>query len=114
MAKIIIAGSRHFTDYSFLVRKVEELNLNITQVLCGECYGADLLGKEWAMSKGIPVESYPADWDKYGKKAGYLRNKEMSVHGDELIAFYREGSKGTEIMIDLMQRANKPVHIIYI
>ena len=110
--RVVIAGSRHFNDYDLLKERCDFYlqGHHVDAILCGECRGADLLGKRYAEERGIPVESYPADWDKYGRAAGQIRNKQMADHADCLIAFWDGESKGTKGMIRLM--GDKPVRIV--
>ena len=70
-------------------------------VLCG----ADRLAGEWARLFGIPVEPYPADWEKHGKKAGAIRNTEMLERSkpDGGVAF--PGGTGTADMVRKMKKA---------
>lgn len=105
--KVIIAGSRNFNNYDFLQTKIDELKLNITEIICGEARGADLLGKQYGINHNIPIKSFPAKWDKYGKSAGYIRNKEMAEYADYLIAFWDGKSRGTNHMINIMRDLNK-------
>lgn len=86
--------------------------LDITEVVCGEAAGADTLGKQWAELHGITVKSFPADWDRLGKKAGPIRNAEMGVYADGLIAFWDGQSAGTRHMINFMQSHNKWTYVI--
>ena len=51
-------------------------------------------------------------WDKYGKKAGYLRNVEMAENANALIAFWDGKSKGTKHMIDIATERNLPIRVI--
>ena len=71
-----------------------------------------MLGKRYANEQGIPVESYPADWNRHGRSAGYIRNHEMLENADALIAFWDGRSKGTKNMIDIAMRAGKAVRIV--
>ena len=111
---VIIVGSRDFADYALLKYKCDALfsRRKPTAILCGEARGADLLGKRYANEQGIPVESYPADWDRHGWSAGYIRNHEMLENADALIAFWDGRSKGTKNMIDIAMRAGKAVRIV--
>ena len=43
----------------------------------GECRGADKLVGGFAEKYGFEVKKFPAEWDKYGRAAGPIRNKEM-------------------------------------
>lgn len=112
--KVIIAGGRDFTDYGLLREKLDYLLSNQTdiQIICGEARGADTLGKRYANEHGYAVLSFPADWSKYGKSAGYRRNKEMAEEADALVAFWDGESRGTSSMISIMRKMNKPIRII--
>lgn len=71
----------------------------ITEVVSGGAKGVDSLGEVWAHSMGVPVKVFPADWDKHGKKAGFVRNAEMAEYADALIAVWDGQSRGTYDMI---------------
>jgi hypothetical protein len=112
--KVIIAGSRGFSDFPLLYSKCEEILANIkeAEIVSGTARGADKLGEHYASLKGYSVSQFPADWDKHGKSAGYIRNKEMADYADCLIAFWDGESRGTKHMIDLAREKNLSVHII--
>lgn len=111
---VIIAGTRDFNDYAFLKEKCDFFfsQKRPTSIICGEARGADTLGKRYAQERGIPVQSFPADWDSYGKRAGYLRNEEMARHADALIAFWDGMSRGTGNMIEIANRMGLAVRIV--
>lgn len=107
--RILVCGGRDFNDDA-LVRKALLPYFNKDLIIIqGEAKGADYLAKTWAKNYGVKYESYPADWTKYGKRAGYIRNHQMLVEGkpDLVIAF--PGGKGTEMMIKLAEAAGVPV-----
>ncbi len=114
--RVIIAGPSTFHDYDFLCRMIEESGFDITTVICGMAAGADSLGLRWAMERNISVEKYPAQWSKYGKSAGRIRNAEMAEVADALVC-PTTGSPGTKNMISLakakgllvFERPYKPV-----
>lgn len=110
--KVLVCGSRHFTDYELLERTLDELT--ITTVIEGEARGADKLSRMYAERRGIPVESYPADWGLYGKRAGPIRNSRMLTEGkpDCVVAFRGPNSRGTQNMIDQAMKAGVLVKII--
>jgi hypothetical protein len=58
------------------------------------------------------IKRYPADWDTFGKSAGYRRNEQMAEDADALVAFWDGESKGTAHMIDTMAAMDKPVRVI--
>lgn len=107
--KTIVAGSRNFTNYPYLDIVLGEFD--ISEIVCGLAKGADLLGKQYALENGIKVKEFPADWKKYGKSAGFKRNKQMGDYAEFLIAFWDGESKGTKQMIDYMKKLQKPVII---
>lgn len=78
IAKIIIAGGRDFNNYELLKYKTDIYLSNLSKthkivIISGNANGADKLGEIYAKEKGYELESYPADWDKYEKRAGYLK-----------------------------------------
>ena len=112
--RVIIAGGRDFSDYERLSERVLHILSAQDQVtiVCGEARGADSLGKRLACEKGWKLLSFPADWDKYGKAAGYKRNEEMARNADALIAFWDGKSRGTKHMIDLAKKHNLQTRIV--
>jgi hypothetical protein len=114
MKKAIIAGSRGFSDFQLLYAKCEEIfsGEKEVEIVSGTARGADKLGEHYASLKGYSVRQFPADWDKHGKAAGYLRNKDMADYANCLIAFWDGESKGTKHMIDLATERGLTVHII--
>jgi hypothetical protein len=113
--KVIIAGSRTFNNYSLLKDKCNKIlssQPNI-EIVSGTAKGADKLGEKYAIENNIPLKQFPANWDKYGKKAGYKRNEEMATYSDGLIAFWDNESPGTKHMIDLAMKYGLKVRIIY-
>jgi len=114
--RIIIAGSREFCDYELLEKKCDSLLRNFDKIIivCGGARGADSLGKLYAENRGYKVAMYPADWNTYGKSAGYIRNNKMAEVSDRLIAFWDGNSRGTKHMINTMRQLDKPSKIIMI
>ena len=105
--KLIIAGSRDFTDYKLLTETLKAEGLSgdtVDTVVSGCAHGADKLGERWAVSQGIPIARFPADWDSHGKRAGFVRNSEMAEYADACIVFWNGSSKGTKHMIDVAKR----------
>lgn len=111
--KTIIAGSRDFSDYQRLATVLDaRLGIKpITRVLSGMARGADLMGRSWALRKGIRVDEYPAEWKKYGKAAGFMRNSAMGMDAEALVAFWDGKSKGTLDMIEQAKRIGLDVQV---
>lgn len=114
--RIIIAGSRSFGDYELLKQEVDNFlkryNCTNVTIVSGTARGADRLGERYAKERGYKIEKYPAQWNVYEKKAGYLRNKQMAQVADAYICFWNGKSKGTKIMIDLAKQYNLILHIV--
>ena len=104
--KVIIAGGRDFNDYDSLKSFCDHLlqNKDDVEVVCGLARGADQLGKDYAEKMGYPVARFPAQWDEFGKSAGYIRNEQMAKYADAVIIFWDGNSKGTKHMIDLAKK----------
>ena len=118
--RVIIAGSRAFTDYNLLKNKCDFylqrklLDPNIEVIVIRGASGADTLGEKYAKERNLRVERYNADWKKYGKSAGYRRNKQMAEVGNALIAFrsgYAE-NKGTDNMINVARSEKLLVRVV--
>lgn len=103
MLKIIVAGSRDFTDYNLLKIKLDFYigKHSDIEIISGTARGADRLGERYAEEKGLTLTRFSADWKKYGKRAGYLRNEEMAQYATHAVIFWDGKSKGTAHMIEL-------------
>ncbi len=104
--KVIIAGGRQFNDYSLLFDVCSHMlqNQKEVEIVSGTAGGADKLGERFAQEKGYALKQFPANWEKFGKGAGYIRNKEMAEYADALVCFWDGKSKGTKHMIDLAEK----------
>lgn len=117
MFKVIIAGSRNFNDYDLVRSAADELLSDFVpniEIVSGGARGADRLGECYANEKGYKVTIFPANWDLYGKSAGYRRNVEMGNYADALIAFWDGLSKGTKHMIDIAKDLGLKIAVINI
>jgi ABC-type enterochelin transport system substrate-binding protein len=112
--KIIIAGGRNFNDYNKLRESCDNILVNQkdVEIVSGTAAGADTLGERYAQEKGYEVKKFPAQWDLYGKSAGYKRNQQMAEYADGLIAFWDGKSKGTKHMIDIANKMGLKVRVI--
>jgi len=110
--KLIIAGSRNFTDYPLLKKTLTPIRSLISEIVSGTARGADQLGEQFALEHDIPIKQFPADWDRYGKPAGYIRNAQMAEYADALIAFWDGKSAGTGHMIEVARKNKLMVSVI--
>jgi hypothetical protein len=97
--KTIIAGTRTMTDISVMEEAIGASGFTIAEVVSGGAPGGDALGERWAEENGIPATRFPADWKRYGRKAGPIRNQAMSEYADALIAVWDGKSRGTKAMM---------------
>jgi hypothetical protein len=114
MIRVIIAGGRDFQDLDKLVEVCDRVFKDYQQVeiVSGVANGADKLGELYANERGHLIKQFPADWEKYGKSAGYRRNAEMAKYAGALIAFWDGTSKGTSHMINLAKEKGLKLLII--
>ncbi len=118
--RVLVCGSRHFYDWRLLedvlynFNKEEAGDTGITCIVQGAAPGADSLARQWAFYNKILCKEFAADWDKYGKMAGTIRNKRMleEASPDYIIAFLGENSRGTANMIEQAEKAGVPVKVI--
>ena len=110
--KILITGSRTWTDKKIILKALSK-QLDILYIIHGGARGADSLAGEAARELKLDVKVYPAEWNKYGKRAGYLRNKQMldTEKPDLVLAFHKDSSRGTQHTINLARERGIPVEI---
>lgn len=116
--RVLVCGSRYFTDYELLKEKLDELrsrlSIPVSTIIHGDARGADRFAGRYADDNKIHLQVYPADWNTYGKRAGPIRNAQMLREGnpDYVVAFRGPNSRGTQNMIDQATKAGIPVEII--
>ncbi len=112
--RTIIAGSRGITDPNVVLAAIAFAfgeGILPSVIISGGARGVDALGEQWAKSVGIPVEVYPAEWGKYGRKAGTMRNVHMGNVATALIAVWDGKSPGTKHMIQFARRHGLKVYV---
>lgn len=107
--KLIVAGSRTFTNYHFLKTKLRKLNPS--EIVSGTARGADQLGEQFAKEHQLPIKRFPADWENQGRTAGFMRNIKMALYADALAAFWDGHSRGTKHMIETAREQGLKVYI---
>lgn len=111
--KLLICGDRNWSDGNAIRDVIKQFNPST--VIEGEAKGADTLARLSAETMGIDVMRFPADWQKYGRAAGPIRNSQMLKEGnpDVVVGFHYkiDDSKGTKNMLTIAKRAGKPTFI---
>ena len=115
----LIVGSRGFNDYELLKEKCDKLlsNQSDVAIVSGGAKGADTLAERYAKDKGYELKVFKADWDNYGKSAGYIRNEQMHKYIAQfdkrgVIAFWDGQSKGTAHNFELGKRYKNEVKVV--
>lgn len=112
MQAVAIVGSRSFDDYEYMKDCLDKHT--IEEVVSGGCkYGADKLAERYAEEKDLTLTILPADWEMFGKSAGFKRNVDIVRRSDYVIAFWDGKSKGTKHTIEIARKQNKRVIIYY-
>ena len=112
--KWIIAGSRDVTDYDTVKRAASRVVRRGDTIISGAARGVDKLGEKFADRNNLQVDRYPAEWDKYGKGAGYRRNHRMALEADGLVAVWDGRSPGTKNMIEEAHKARLVILVEYV
>ncbi len=112
--RTIIAGSRSFNDYDRFEDLLDGvcMFINVTSIISGLAHGADTMALKYAAEADLPVTKYAADWEKFGRAAGPIRNEEMAEVADALVAFWDGESRGTKSMIDLALKKGLVVIVV--
>lgn len=105
--RLLICGGRDFKDVDFMVEHLESLHRArpVSTVIVGRARGADSIGEAWAEERGIPVDTYPAQWNKHGRRAGPIRNQQMLDEGKPDLVMAFPGGTGTAHMVKIAELA---------
>ena len=122
--KVLVCGSRSITNKSWVHAQIEKYvqelksssptNLTNPVLIEGEARGVDSLAKEYAIEHNWSIEACPADWEKFGKSAGYIRNDAMVKKADFVIILWDGESRGTKHDIDLCRRRYYKPYVLVI
>lgn len=114
---VAIVGSRDFPRLELVGGKINALAVKAggasqLTIVSGGARGVDEEAERYARSIGVQVIVFPADWDTYGKRAGYIRNHQIITVADRVVAFWDGESKGTRYSIDLALAKKKLLEVI--
>jgi hypothetical protein len=92
--KVLVCGSRGWNDRELLDEALAEYD--VTLIIEGDARGADRMAGQWARDNGVELKVMPANWNRYGRSAGYRRNIEMLEQEPDLVVALWDGqSRGT-------------------
>ena len=109
--KTIIAGSRNITNYENLVTSLQQVDFKISEVVSGGARGVDQMGELYAKENQIPVKQFKPEWDRFGKRAGILRNIDMGDYAEALVALWDGKSRGTQHMIEYAKKKGLKIKV---
>jgi hypothetical protein len=125
MIRLVIFGSRtvpasravDVIDYAFRDSVVNDWHLDDVaardiEVVCGMAKGPDLAGYQWALRCGYRVAEFRPDWERHGKRAGFVRNREMAQYATHGIGIWHGESNGTANMAAHLLVLGKPVVLV--
>lgn len=117
---LLIAGSRTYNCYEEFCKACDFILRNHTNstihIIEGEARGADSLARQYALDRGYQLHKFPADWNTYGKAAGYRRNEQMHKFISQFehrgcICFWDGSSKGTQHNFGLSHMHNTKLRV---
>ena len=111
LLRVAVIGSRNFSNYKLLDAYLYEYFAPF-KLISGGASGADSLAEEFARRRDLKKKIYKAKWQKYGKRAGFVRNEKIVKNCDVVVAFWDGESKGTKMTIDLARKIGLKVYVI--
>ena len=114
--RVIVAGSRGFFDYDLMSRELDKLFNESKQfaghnikIISGMADGADSLAIRYADERKLTKILFPANWKRFSRVAGFLRNEDMLSVATHLVVFWDGTSSGTNHMIEIAKAKGIPV-----
>ena len=116
--RVIVTGSRCFNDFGFLKQELDKLfNENEEfvgkeiKIISGVALGTDALAIDYADKHKLTKILFPANWKRYPRIAGFLRNEDILSVATHLVAFWDGKSSGTRHMIEIAKGKGIPVWV---
>lgn len=115
--KLAIVGSRGIDDQMLFVHGLAEALADMKdpffdEIVSGGARGVDAMAKRYAELHGYTYTEFPADWNRHGKKAAFLRNRDIVQYADHVLAIWDKESRGTAMVIDLCKRLGVPCTVV--
>ena len=112
--RVLVCGSRQWSNRATIRSWLTKLkDFGYDTLVEGEAVGADSIAREEGEALGLTILSFPANWAKFGRAAGYIRNSQMLLEGQPNLVIYfslnLEASKGTKNMVEQATKAGVPV-----
>ena len=119
----LVAGTRTFSDYDLLKQTLDSIIKScpfdecIVHIVSGAAKGADTLAAKYAREHGYYLHEFPAEWNKYGRAAGPIRNRQMHEFIKDhkyrvCVCFWDGKSRGTKSNFELAEQNQTPLKVI--
>ena len=106
--KIAVVGSRNLTN----IEIDKYITEDVDEIVSGGAIGVDSCAAEYAKRRGLKLTEFFPQYDKYGRAAPIVRNKDIVNYADKIIVFWNGSSKGTLSVIKYAQKIGKPLEIV--
>jgi len=108
--RVLVCGGRTFDNWELLAGVLDGLEpMQASVIIHGAAPGADTLAGRWAELRRVPVEAFPAEWEKHGRAAGPIRNARMLAEGKPALVVAFPGGRGTANMVKQARAVNVEV-----
>jgi predicted Rossmann-fold nucleotide-binding protein len=110
--RVVVTGGRTFNNRAVVNNLLDTVHQSfgpITTIISGHASGADGLAEQWARANNVPIKPYTAEWKRYGRRAGPIRNQRMLDEGRPHTVVAFPGGKGTADMVRRALAAGLPV-----
>lgn len=105
--KIAIVGSRSIT-----VSNMEKYVSADDEIVSGGAKGVDFCAAEYAKRNGIRLTEFLPQYERYGRAAPLIRNKQIVDYADKVIVFWNGSSKGALSVINYAKKAGKACEVV--
>lgn len=106
--KLCIAGSRTIDDTMLIEQYLKDSRIRVIEIVSGMAKGVDRCALQIAKTLRLPVAKFPANWDKDGKAAGFIRNTTMANYCTFALLFWDGESHGTKHMKEQLETTETP------
>ena len=114
---VLVSGSRGFPSPELVKDRIRTALTPGDRLMHGCARGVDTWAEDAALSVGATILRRPAEWDRYGKRAGMIRNQRCSKKQSQeqyfrFLIFWDGSSRGTKHMIDRVSPQDSPTRVI--
>ncbi|MBQ7386614.1 MAG: hypothetical protein IJW03_00435 [Clostridia bacterium] len=105
--RVAIVGSRSINTVD-----IKKYVCDCEEIVSGGACGVDTCASEYAKHNGLKLTEILPQYERYGRAAPIVRNKEIVDYADKIIVFWDGSSRGTLSVIKYAEKVNKPCEII--